>query len=255
MTDALGKLHTKHYWLGIVIAMCLISALVATNITRSACDYPVRNRTHLFFVFFGTLIGICAFVVAQRLGYKLLAKLPLGPDDWLAFGAMALLLASYLVGIFGSEPNGNGRDIWTLHPNNVYKLFKFFYVQTLIYIVIFLQIKLSLLFFYLHIFSSHSGTRVRWIIWATILFNILFNIAFIILNIFQCSPISFYWTEWDGKHKGKCINISASAWAYAAIQIAISFWLMAIPLWLVRSLNLTWRKKLGVSLMFIVGAL
>lgn len=235
--------------------MSLTTAIVATNISRTACDFPVRDRSHLLIALGAVFIGIGTIVVIQRLGYKCWAKIPLGPDDWFVLAALVLQISSYAMGRFVSQRNGSGRDIWTLRPHNIYTLFRCYYAQTIIYILTFLFVKLSLVFFYLQIFSTHSVRRVRWVLWATVLFNIFVMIAFVIVSIFQCKPISFYWNRWDGKHKGTCVSISALAWSYTAIQIALSFWLLAIPIWLVRSLKLTRRKKLGVFFMFIVGTL
>ncbi|KAL6408605.1 integral membrane protein PTH11 [Ilyonectria robusta] len=108
---------------------------------------------------------------------------------------------------------------------------------------------MAFLFFYLRIFSERAGK----VLWSTIIFNTLYGILFTFLAIFQCTPVSFFWNRWDGEHSGKCLNINAIAWANASVSIALDLWMLAIPLWYVRRLNMHWKKKLGVTIMFIVG--
>lgn len=39
------------------------------------------------------------------------------------------------------------------------------------------------------------------------------------------------------------------------MSIALDLWILAIPLWQLRSLKMHWKKKVGVALMFCVGTL
>jgi hypothetical protein len=57
------------------------------------------------------------------------------------------------------------------------------------------------------------------------------------------------------RHEGSCLNINAIAWANAIISILLDVWMLAIPLWQLKGLQLDWKKKLGVGMMFSVAAL
>lgn len=83
----------------------------------------------------------------------------------------------------------------------------------------------------------------------------MFGVAFVVAVIFQCSPISYNWTKWDGEHEGSCLNITAIAWSNAAMSIVFDVWMLAVPLSLLHKLRLHWKRKLGVALMFSVGTL
>ncbi|KAI6777750.1 CFEM domain-containing protein [Emericellopsis cladophorae] len=54
-------------------------------------------------------------------------------------------------------------------------------------------------------------------------------------------------------HQGSCVDANAVAWASAATNIALDLWLLAVPLWQLRTLRLHRKKKIGVGLMFCVG--
>jgi hypothetical protein len=91
------------------------------------------------------------------------------------------------------------------------------------------------------------------IIWSTIGVSVICMIVFDILAIAQCRPISYFWQGWDGLHEGQCIGVNPLAWAIAAIGIILDLWMLGIPLSEVMFLQMNWRRKVAVSLMFIVG--
>lgn len=51
------------------------------------------------------------------------------------------------------------------------------------------------------------------------------------------------------------LNANAIGWANAAISVALDVWMLAVPLWNLKRLNLHWKKKVGVAAMFVVGTL
>lgn len=83
----------------------------------------------------------------------------------------------------------------------------------------------------------------------------IWGFTFLIVSIFQCRPISYYWHRWDGEHEGSCLDPSAIAWVNAAISISLDIWMIGIPLSQLNGLNLDCKKKVGVGAMFSVGLL
>jgi hypothetical protein len=80
-------------------------------------------------------------------------------------------------------------------------------------------------------------------------------IAFIFSCIFLCSPITFAWTQWDGEHTGKCNNNNTLSYANASISILLDLVALSLPIPQIWNLQLSLKKKIGVLLMFSVGAL
>ncbi len=195
---------------------------------------------------------ISSSVVVSRLAFKLLVTHNLAPDDYVILALIVVAAPSVIITHYGTTPNGLGRDIWTLSPDTITNFLFYFFIMAVLYFIQVTLVKLCLLLFYLRIFP---GPGVRRLLWGTIVFTILFGVVFFFVAIFQCSPMSFFWTHWDGEHEGKCMNINAIAWANAGISIALDFWMLAIPLAQLKALNLQWKKKIGVALMFIVGTL
>ncbi|KAK6063638.1 CFEM domain-containing protein [Seiridium cupressi] len=195
---------------------------------------------------------ISAASVLARLGFKILVQhMQPSLDDWFILITFLSGLPSTIVNTELVIPSGLGRDLWTLTSTQITDFGMYFYVMAILYFLQVTLLKMSLLFFYLRIFPEKMIKRL---LWGTVWFNAAFGLFFVVLTIFQCQPVSFYWTKWDGEHEGKCIGINGIAWANAGISIALDIWMLAIPLSQLRKLQLHWKKKVGVALMFIVGA-
>jgi hypothetical protein len=126
------------------------------------------------------------------------------------------------------------------------------YLLELLYFVEIALIKTTLLLFYLRIFPNENIKRL---IKGTIWFNALSGLAFFLVGVFPCQPISHFWTRFGSGTAGTCVNLNALAWIHAALSIVIDFWMLALPLFEVFKLKLSWRKRLSVALMFFVGTL
>lgn len=236
-----------------VLTLDLLLSTVTKNVTATTCHAPIRDRTQLstnVVIILGVITGV---LVILRLGFKaLITQMGLAMDDWLILATTLSGVPSTYIGVHGTAANGLGRDVWTLPYNNINAFGEYFYVVEVLYFVQITLLKMSLLFFYLRIFPSNG---IRNILWATVVFNAVYGIIFTFVAIFQCTPISYFWTSWDGEHEGKCIDINSMGWAHAAISIALDLWMLGIPLSQLPGLNLHWKKKIGVAIMFCVGTL
>jgi hypothetical protein len=92
------------------------------------------------------------------------------------------------------------------------------------------------------------------VVWTVIGFNMLSVVAFSLAATFVCTPVSFAWKQWDGEHTGKCVNNNSLAFSHAAISILLDFVALSLPITQIWKLHLAMKKKIGVLLMFSVGA-
>lgn len=226
---------------------------VTKNVTETICEAPIRNKQQLSYVLTVTFGVISAAMILVRLGFKIfMTHVEPSLDDWFIVITFLSGLPSTIVNTALVIPSGLGKDIWTLTSTQITNFGMYFFIMATLYFLQVTLLKMSLLFFYLRIFPDKMVKRL---LWGTIWFNTGFGLFFVFLTIFQCQPVSFYWTKWDGEHEGKCLGINGIAWANAAVSIALDFWMLAIPLFQLRKLQMHWKKKLGVALMFVVGAL
>lgn len=129
-----------------------------------------------------------------------------------------------------------------------------FYVDMVLYTITRFFVRASIILFYLRVFPARSDTNLRPIVIWTMVANLVYNLAFLFAVIFQCHPISYFWTQWEGLHDGHCGNVNVLAWVAAITGLAFDFWLLALPFPQLMSLNVHWKKKLMGSIMFSVGA-
>jgi len=129
--------------------------------------------------------------------------------------------------------HGLGKDIWTVPFSSITTLLhvrassasillihrltiapQIYYVNEILYIITLPLIKVSIIFTYLRIFPEMS---FRWLAFAAIGLNIAYVIAFLIVTVLQCQPISFAWNRWDKEHEGTCMDLNAQVMAAAAM--------------------------------------
>ncbi|RCI11033.1 hypothetical protein L249_5188 [Ophiocordyceps polyrhachis-furcata BCC 54312] len=234
-----------------IMVKCTIKeALLAKNVTATACGEPVRDKSPGFVAVsdaFGILSSLC---VIQRFAFKYWTKLDFGLDDWATLAAMVISIPSIAINALVVGPNGMGRDTWTLTYENITTFSRFFFILEILYFADVAMIKMALIFFYVRIFPARE---VRRLLRGTLAFVALFGLVFTAIAIFQCVPINYYWWRWDGEHSGRCLDMNAITWSNAAVSIAVDAWMLAIPLWQLKSLKLDWKKKVGVAMMFCVG--
>lgn len=128
-----------------------------------------------------------------------------------------------------------------------------FFGKMLLYTVTRFFVRASIILFYLRVFPPSQDKKLGRILQATFVFNGVYNVSFLMAVIFQCNPLSDFWTQWEGGHEGHCGNANILAWVAAATGIVFDLWLLALPFPQLLKLNLHWKKKVMGGFMFCVG--
>lgn len=221
---------------------------MAVNAPREDC-FPSYNAL-------STIMGIVsALLVISRIIFKLCTGgygASFGLDD-------LFLIATILVGAFntinisqGVGSYGLGRHIWTLGatPESVKSFLEYFLALTIVYFALVMLIKLAALAFFLRIFPSQRARRQ---LKGTMAVVALYGLTFVLVGGLQCQPIDFYWTGWDGEHKGFCVHRDWVVWSNAAISIVLDIWIIYIPLHEIGGTTLELWKKFTGGLMLSFG--
>ncbi|KAJ5164412.1 uncharacterized protein N7500_006242 [Penicillium coprophilum] len=191
-------------------------------------------------------IVLATLAVVARFGARRLRKLPLGADDWII--CVALFWDWILYGIFvGCRINGLGKHRETLLPEKVAVFSKLLYFFQIFYVLGPPTVKLALLFLYRRIFEHSSFLRI---VNGMIVLVSVWAIIMTFLAIFNCNPISAFWTT-----EGTCFDFKQFAVGYAIVNIITDFviWLMPIPkVW---NIQLPKSQKIALSLIFALGLL
>ncbi|KAI6781621.1 CFEM domain-containing protein [Emericellopsis cladophorae] len=237
---------------GCVAQSCTLpDSLTTKNVSATNCNAPVRDKAQSHVVLTIAMIIMGVVFVAVRFIYKMIyMQTELGLDDWLILATIISTVPSACVTLFGTTQHGLGRDIWTVAHNDITLMLKYFYGMAILYFVETALVKLSIIAFYMRIFPARNTQRL---LWGTFWFASAWGVCYVVLAIFQCRPVSYFWLKWDGLHEGQCLEANAIAWSNAIMNICLDVWILAVPLWELRSLQLHWKKKVGVALMFCVG--
>ncbi|KAG9188469.1 hypothetical protein G6011_02392 [Alternaria panax] len=235
-----------------VMQSCTLrQSLTTKNVTSTSCHAPIRysgESIRISNLIFSIVTAVCAL---SRVIYKAVFSIgELGYDDYSVLATLIAGVPSVVIIDRAIVSNGLGKDVWTVSFEQITNFGRYLYALEILYFIQIALLKLTLLFFFLRIFPKPV---IRRLLWATIAFNCLNGVAFTFAAIFQCRPISFYWTNWDKEGSGQCIDINGLAWTNAIISIILDIWMLALPLYEVFYLQLSWRKKLSVAVMFCVG--
>ncbi|KAH7021916.1 hypothetical protein EDB80DRAFT_884760 [Ilyonectria destructans] len=226
-------------------------SLTNHNSTNTYCDIPIRDRASTIIDATIILAVLSSISVLLRFVSKVFfMHSDFGLDDLFTYiSFFCFIIPTVVITIQGPFKHGFGKDIWTIDFDDITKAGFYFYIMGLLYFPLVSMLKMVLLFFYLRIFVGLAHK----LLWGTIIFNAIYGLAFTLIQAFNCTPISLIWTKWDGEHNGTCLNENAYTWANASISIALDIWMLAIPLWCLRGLNMHWKKKISIGAMFVVG--
>ena len=146
--------------------------------------------------------------------------------------------------------HGYGRHAKSLTHDEITTALKWFYVAQILYKVVVALHRISFLCLYLRIFIDKT---FRLLCKIGITFTALCNIAYIIVTIFQCLPVEAIWNK-AVKH-ASCIDSEAFWFSFAIINIISDVTILALPIPQILKLHLSWRNKLGVTAIFMMGSL
>ncbi|KAI6089741.1 hypothetical protein F4821DRAFT_230826 [Hypoxylon rubiginosum] len=151
------------------------------------------------------------------------------------------LVADY--GIFVHE--------WDTPVKNLAGVLYILHVGATIYCGAIMSLKVACLVEWARIFAPQGG-RFKLICYIVVWINVLFYTSTIFASIFACRPIS---AKWDKLIPGSCINTMALDTISSIFNIVSDFAILLLPQKIIWRLQMTRKRKIGVSLVFAVGLL
>ncbi|RMZ30021.1 hypothetical protein D0859_05884 [Hortaea werneckii] len=254
------------------LTVWLTNSIAAKRQQSILCGAHIRDDASLTRRATWPLFGIAVFCVIFRfLARSSLFEGPgFGWDDWTILIGLGLLVAasglldqsryttfSRTAGLRAdSRPVtriGLGKDTWMLEPQHITDVLYMFFVLEFVYIGILVITKISILLLYLRIFPSTVSTWFRITIWIVIGLCSAYCLAMWFSILFECDPIGYNWTRWDGEHEGNCINARALIYSSSTINIVLDLMVFFLPFPKLMKLEVSGRKKVGICLTFVLG--
>lgn len=115
-------------------------------------------------------------------------------------------------------------------------------------------IRVSIILFYWKIFAKGSGHWLRWSLWALLTLQGIYAIVFTFVPLPMCSPFYYAWVPTQ-----RPTHCSLIYWYYVqeaqyASSLALDGMLLFFPILPVAQLQMPLRKRLGVGVIFVLGA-
>ncbi|KAJ6785441.1 hypothetical protein PWT90_09560 [Aphanocladium album] len=206
---------------------------------------------------------VCLYIVWAVTALRMLALLRRRADSggYLredAFMDLAVLLYTVLavVVLHGVAGGGIGKHVDKITAAEAAIAFRAWFICELLYGPLTAVVRTSILLVLLRLCRSKLDKMILYICLGT---NYVFAIAYIFLNLFQCSPPSFFWRQFEDVNlKGSCAHpnmVPNAAIAHSAISAPSDLVTALMVLKLMRHTMLDWRTKVSVMIFLSLGLL
>ncbi|KUJ09389.1 uncharacterized protein LY89DRAFT_788259 [Mollisia scopiformis] len=169
-------------------------------------------------------------------------------DDWTILIATVLMLPNTAIPIYLSY-HGLGLHFYDVHPADTPNLEKLFYISQIFYVLIQNIPKFSILLLYLRIFPT---PRFRKMLFIAMAWQVAHTLAFLCGVAFQCVPVDSFWDPFI--KKDHCIDIATLTYFGAGFSIFEDIVIMSLPVYELKGLNLSLRKRMALVFMFALGS-
>lgn len=96
----------------------------------------------------------------------------------------------------------------------------------------------------------------RIILYVTTDVVLMISTFYFFLVIFQCHPVSYYWTRYGPNPEGTCIDFAifpAASYAHSAVSASADWVLGMLPTWLIWDLQMKIHTKVSVDILLSFG--
>ena len=114
------------------------------------------------------------------------------------------------------------------------------------------MVKISVLCFYRRIFNVRYFRIINNI---AITIVVSWGIAFTLVTMFQCTPVSTIWTQFETDYTPYCINQVQFYLAGAVSDLILDVFMFIQPIPMIARLHMPRRQKVAISGVFLLGAM
>ncbi|KAI5361385.1 hypothetical protein Slin15195_G124990 [Septoria linicola] len=244
------------------VAQCLqakctvVDSLVAKRYFTQTCQVPARDNFGVTRGVGWVLYTLTVICVAGRFLFRnpYCQGSGYGLDDWLIIVSLAILTPIVAL-VDETTRHGLGQDIWMLTPQQISRILYVSWACEIMYAVLMATTKIAILMLYLRIWQAEEARNKRFRIacYALCCVMVCFAVTFGLLFGLSCSPVSYAWERWDSTKEGTCLDVLATLFACAAINIVLDFMVCLLPIPKLTALNMSTPKKIGISFIFVLG--
>ncbi|KAI0110419.1 hypothetical protein GGR51DRAFT_547669 [Nemania sp. FL0031] len=224
--------------------MAIISLLLRATETH-ASSY---GRSLLVYIPAWLFMFLCIVIVGMRVWLRVRTRVGLGADDYTIIVSLSFAIMTDAV-LLRACHYGYGKHTADLTEREQYHMWKALYLMQIMYKISMNLTKASIVLLYLRIFDGIKW--FRWTCYTILAFVASFCTAVTLATIFQCHPVAAAFDQTITS--STCINNRIFWYINAAVSIATDIIILAIPLPLVFSLQISRLQKAALTCIFMVG--
>ncbi|KAF2708714.1 hypothetical protein K504DRAFT_502736 [Pleomassaria siparia CBS 279.74] len=206
-------------------------------------NYKVDN-----IILHSVVLLFVTIAVVVRVYTRSVVKKTFGLDDYFAVLSWALTMTQSILFAYVTRL-GFGMHLWDIRASDTLYLFKIFSVALKVYMPTILAVKLCLLLGYHRVF--HIDRKAKYAIWAGVVANTAFYVAFFLIDLFRCKPMAAAWNPTITAKK--CIAYEFFPWATGVFNIISDFYILLIPMPIIFHLNMSLAHRTRLIAIFGLG--
>ncbi|TLD03408.1 uncharacterized protein PgNI_12361 [Pyricularia grisea] len=222
--------------------------LVAVAVEADLCAaYPKPSRTSEVQNTVAIGSALLFPVVALRIYSRKRQGGRLWRDDYAALTSMVLLVVLAGIDLYIAQL-GFGMHYWTIPIGNGHLILKYFYIGSIVYIVLQTISKVSFLLLLGQVFPGRRLQKCVQLLYVVLASH---GCIYSMLFALQCLPVKSIWDRHI--RSSKCLDIVAIAYSNGALSILEDIAILILPFPEVWRLNMGRRHRVALLLLFSVG--
>ncbi|KAI1851632.1 hypothetical protein JX266_003094 [Neoarthrinium moseri] len=142
---------------------------------------------------------------------------------------------------------------WDFRLKNLAWFYYNLFLGTQMYLATMIFLKTAILLEWARIFGPGSRKAFRWTCYIIAGLNSTYYIINIILECTSCTPREYYWDKTiPGGH---CLDAAVLSLTSALVNLLFDLAILLLPQGVIWRLNMSRRKRVGVSVVFVIGLL
>ncbi|KAI1817113.1 hypothetical protein GGS20DRAFT_99875 [Poronia punctata] len=215
-------------------------------------DPPNKNALTLGILTF--CLALASIAVVLRIYTRCFIVRKVQVQDFFLVAAYGLYLALMVLYFRLLNYPGWFVHLWDLTIGGLTEFLHVAIITTCLFLGFYIAIKTAILLEWISIFLPDGGNRRNLFFWAChfiIWSNLIFCTAELILVNLSCEPYEYLWNR---TIEGHCrINTAYTSLSAAVFAFSTDIIILFIPQRVIWTLNMSWRRKLGISVVFALG--
>ncbi|OTA55079.1 hypothetical protein K449DRAFT_425945 [Hypoxylon sp. EC38] len=215
-----------------------------------------RNDTHKVYsiAIVCIILGVlgCVFVGA-RLWYRVRTK-TIGIDDYAIIPSFVLYFAWTVLTVYSTLATGVDKPLHEITLNEFTIWFQSILAVTWLYPAMSAAIRVSIILFYYRIFRDGHGKLFEYSVWVLLALQAIYVVVFSILPGFICRPFRYAWLPLERAPYCSTDYWNAAQITLYSVSLAFDVILLVFPIFPISKLQMPWKRRFGVSIMFMLGA-